>query len=140
MKTATTRRVSPEARRAAAVHTYRCFACGRRLFTNRANPTPARPCAEHPEAPPVGPWPSKFDLLLTRWDRMAATGSTRAEIEADAERMRGARILAPSSHVMGGLNEQEPALALVYFDAWGGIPERRYIINSEPVSPKGLYG
>lgn len=107
---------------------YRCSECGEARYpvVFRGDREPSGPaCPEHPAAEVLA-WTRSLQSLAYLFAQRLAAGERMEALRAEVEEHAAAR--------------PDAAVALVLFERWGGLPERRLPARSGAVTPAGLYG
>lgn len=108
----------------------RCRTCGARVYPLEKYEGIVRQCREHAWPVEVVEWTGVMQVAYRYISEAAANGVDLAEY---VERF------APTQHA--GTDRASMALAAMYWDDWGVLPElRRSGEAGRVASPKGLYG
>lgn len=107
---------------------HRCSECGRPRHMMQFRGDRGRSvlaCPEHPGAE-VLDWTRSLQSLVVMFAQRVADGEGMDEIRAEVAE--------------AGPGRPDAAVALVLFERWGGLPERRLPEPSRAVTPAGLFG
>lgn len=107
---------------------YRCSECGEARYpvVFRGDREPSVPaCPEHPGAEVLA-WTRSLQSLLYMFDQRVAAGEGIGALRAEVEEHAAAR--------------PDGVVALVLFERWGGLPERRLPARPGVATPAGLFG
>lgn len=107
---------------------YRCSECGEARYpvVFRGDREPSVPaCPEHPAAEVLA-WTRSLQSLAYLFAQRLAAGERMEALRAEVEEHAAAR--------------PDAAVALVLFERWGGLPERRLPARPGVATPAGLFG
>lgn len=107
---------------------YRCSECGEARYpvVFRGDREPSVPaCPEHPGAEVLA-WTRSLQTLAYLFAQRVADGEGMDEIRAEV--------------AVAGPGRPDAAVALVLFERWGGLPERRLPARPGAATPAGLFG
>lgn len=107
---------------------YRCSECGaaRYPIVFRGDREPGVPaCPSHPGAEVLA-WTRSLQTLVYLFAQRVADGEDMEALRAEVAEAAPGRA--------------DAAVALVLFERWGGLPERRLPARSGAATPAGLYG